>query len=174
MLWSETLPNWATALISLVALVLAAFGAHTAWRSMQSQLRRDAEESERRRRARARTVTARWVWRKRQREGEDEIVEFGLLVTNHGPTTVLGVAIEAIALGTPCEIQELPALHPGDAFIRKKYKQSFDQFDVMRMSEDVAAVETIYREGWQVTSLTFWLDGERLTWSNHRRPVRGE
>lgn len=114
-LWTTAIPNWITALTTVIAVVLAAVGAWAAWRSLQSQLDRDAEDRRAAIAAEARMVTAQWVrrWRRPALEGQSERLEWGLLLTNYGTTPAFEVEIEALAKGRRVRFRSSTRFSPG-------------------------------------------------------------
>ena len=170
--WSTTVPNWITAIATFAALVFAAAGARAAWRSLQSQLRRDEEERRGSLAARSKSVTAQWVrrWRKTSEGGEPRL-EMGLLITNHGTTPAFDVVVEASAQGMRCELPVVDPLHPGELFIRSNPKGHEPEFEVKRMGVDIERVEVVFSRQWLVHGVEFVHDGEVVRWRSREHPA---
>lgn len=171
-LWTTAIPNWITALTTVIAVVLAAVGAWAAWRSLQSQLDRDAEDRRAAIAAEARMVTAQWVrrWRRPALEGQSERLEWGLLLTNYGTTPAFEVEIEALAKGTSCALPVIDPLQPGEIFVRRDTSGPDSSFTVKRMGTDVVRTEPIFSREWLVKGVSFLHEGRRLRWRSRETP----
>lgn len=169
--WSTAVPNWITALATVVALVLAGVGAWAAWKSLQSQLERDREEERNRIAGRAKTVTAQWVVRWRQPVGEDQepYREWGILVTNHGTTPAFDIEIEAVAKNVACGIEQIAMLQRGELFLRRARDGTFS---MKRMGTDIARVDVMSSGEWLVHGVKFVHDGETVAWRSRQLPTK--
>lgn len=168
--WGVAVPNWITAIATVIALLAAGFGARAAWRSLQSQLERDREDRRNVVAGRAKTVTAQWVRRWRRGEGENDLLEWGMLLRNHGTTPAFDVQVEATAMGKICTLPSVDPLQPGELFIRKDSKSPDTTYSVMRMGADVTQVEVVFKRDWLVHGVRFVLDGDTVSWRSREAP----
>ncbi|MFC7432014.1 MULTISPECIES: hypothetical protein [unclassified Agrococcus] len=168
---ATTIPNWITAGSAFLAVVFSAIAAGIAWRSSRREHRRDAEEQRVARNARARQVTARWIVRHRDGTGRGgSPKEFGLLITNHAPTPVYGVEIDAVVHGAPMHIDSIDPL-VDELFIRRDLRGDRATWAIRTHGADVVKTEPITDLRWELRGIAFVHDGEPLSWRASTRPL---